>query len=175
MKQKYIISSLTELKDWVCSYLSHIHFKDVFLLYGDLGSGKTQMVSYFVEALKGKHHKSNSKKSADVVSSPTFSLHQSYKVDRGQVHHFDLYRLKSLEEIEGIGFWDIFASTEGGCIFVEWADRLGGEINFPQWRVHKVYLSFLPQSHCDSSSLSRRLEVLPAMCQSNSSTKVRQD
>jgi len=85
----------------------------VIALKGDLGSGKTTFTQGFCEGIGV----------ADLsqVSSPTFVLHQQYQ-GRLEVHHFDVYRLKNLEE-----FWDLGPGEylQGdGVALIEWADRV---------------------------------------------------
>lgn len=84
---------------------------DIVALVGDLGAGKTHFVKGLVLGLK----------SADEVTSPTFTLIHEYRGGRLPVFHFDFYRLNRLEEIAEIGFDDYL--EEGGVAVVEWADR----------------------------------------------------
>jgi hypothetical protein len=61
-----------------------------------------------------------------VVSSPTFVIAQQYVVPEGPevLHHIDLYRLESEDELESIGFFDMLAP--GAVLAAEWADRFPG-------------------------------------------------
>ncbi|MGB0166905.1 MAG: tRNA (adenosine(37)-N6)-threonylcarbamoyltransferase complex ATPase subunit type 1 TsaE, partial [Luteibaculum sp.] len=60
---------------------------DVILVNASMGSGKTTFAASLVEALGGKKQE---------VSSPTFSIVQSYPLGNGMVfNHLDLYRLKN--------------------------------------------------------------------------------
>ena len=86
--------------------------RDVVLLWGELGAGKTT----FAQAVLGQLGSSE-------TTSPTFSLHNEYDTREGLVDHLDLYRLDSAEELEGIGFWDLF-DRQRGLILVEWPDRI---------------------------------------------------
>lgn len=85
----------------------------VIALVGDLGAGKTTFTQGFCAGVGGIDPES--------VSSPTFVLLQHYP-GRLTVHHFDVYRLESLEQ-----FWDLGPSEycQGdGVALVEWADRV---------------------------------------------------
>tara|TARA_B110000091_G_scaffold32175_1_gene33618 strand:- start:743 stop:1114 length:372 start_codon:yes stop_codon:yes gene_type:complete len=87
--------------------------KHIYLLHGNLGAGKTTWVKYLVSHLGGD---------ARQVDSPTFSLVNTYEVNGVRIHHFDLYRLESLEEIEDIGFMEYIDS--GNLCIIEWPEKI---------------------------------------------------
>ena len=87
--------------------------KHIYLLHGNLGAGKTTWVKYLVSHLGGD---------ARQVYSPTFSIVNTYEVNGNQIHHFDLYRLESLEEIEDIGFMEYIDS--GNLCIIEWPEKI---------------------------------------------------
>jgi len=80
------------------------------LLTGRLGSGKTTLVRN-IAFLLGV---------SDIVSSPTFSIHNNYSAGAFKILHSDLYRLKSVIELEQTGFFELLESAD--YVFVEWAD-----------------------------------------------------
>jgi tRNA threonylcarbamoyladenosine biosynthesis protein TsaE len=83
---------------------------DVFSLNGNLGCGKTEFVRGFVEAL-----------SADVsVSSPTFSIVNTYPAPNFPIHHFDFYRIEDVREFTSIGL-DEYICGDGVCL-IEWGE-----------------------------------------------------
>lgn len=85
------------------------HNANLVLLRGDLGVGKTLLVGAIVDFLGGDQTD---------VSSPTFTLHNIYRCEGLQVHHYDLYRLEQpgimLDELE-----EAAAEPDSIC-FVEW-------------------------------------------------------
>ena len=84
--------------------------RDVLLLQGDLGAGKTAFARNLLQALGACGN----------IPSPTFTLVQSYDGRIGPMFHFDLYRLKKAEEIEEIGFDEACAD---GLVLVEWPEK----------------------------------------------------
>ena len=128
---KYDVAKLPHLRERARELARHVKRPCVILLEGPLGAGKTQMASFMAEALGA----------AAKPSSPAFSLIQSYSAKGGEIHHADLFRLKSLEELEETGFWDIFAQP-GGLLFVEWPDLLKKEQIPPNWQKLLISLWF---------------------------------
>jgi tRNA threonylcarbamoyladenosine biosynthesis protein TsaE len=86
----------------------------VILLEGDLGAGKTTFTRGF---LKGLGYQGT-------VKSPTFSLLETYELKPYTVTHFDLYRLKAVNELDGIGWTDFFDGQQT-CL-IEWPERAEG-------------------------------------------------
>ena len=86
---------------------------DVFALYGTLGMGKSVFARAFIQTLT----------SAGEVPSPTFTLVQSYPAKDFEIYHFDLYRLKSAEEIFELGMEE--ALYDGVCL-IEWPEKMAG-------------------------------------------------
>lgn len=115
MTERYEVCDIT---DWrtVTNRLINLmsEGRNVVLLYGNLGAGKTSLVKDVVQYQSG----------TDQADSPTFALVNSYATTSGSIHHFDLYRLNDVEEIEDIGFWDYIDS--GDPCFVEWPDKIAG-------------------------------------------------
>ena len=82
------------------------------LFYGEMGSGKTTLISAIVKEMGG----------VDATSSPTFSIVNEYEVKDDIVNHFDLYRLKNEYEALDMGIEDYFYS--GSWNFIEWPEKI---------------------------------------------------
>ncbi len=85
----------------------------VFLLKGQLGSGKTVFAKGLICGLGCPD--------PDDVTSPSFTLINEYSL-RLKVYHVDLYRLETVEELHTLDLEGIFA--EPGIVIVEWAEKL---------------------------------------------------
>ena len=112
MKQ-FEIRSLDELDraaEFLCGNLGDHR---IVALYGGMGAGKTTLVSAVARYLG----------SEDPVTSPTFSIVNSYDTADGDViHHFDFYRLNRPEEAFDIGYEEYFYG--GGLCLVEWPEKI---------------------------------------------------
>jgi tRNA threonylcarbamoyladenosine biosynthesis protein TsaE len=125
---KLILNDQTETRAWVKAMAAKLKRPCVVRLEGELGAGKTQMVRWFLEELGARD-----------VASPTFAVHHEYSTSSGLVDHVDLYRVKNDEDLETSGFWDLF-SQPMGLVFVEWSDRLPGEVWPANWLNLKIQL-----------------------------------
>lgn len=82
----------------------------IFLLQGELGSGKTKLIKFFVEEILGK---------SDFVFSPTFTIINEYP---NKILHIDLYRVDDLGEI--LAFSQEKAYSERYTVFFEWGEKI---------------------------------------------------
>jgi len=90
----------------------------VLRLQGDLGSGKTEFVRGFLQALGWTGR----------VKSPTFTLENVYGLESGvQVFHLDGYRLDSMSGDDVDRFQEVLLSDEN-VVLVEWPERLGKQV-----------------------------------------------
>jgi len=94
------------------SYGEQAKAGEVYALNGDLGAGKTVWAKGFAAGLG----------IAEPVSSPTFTIMQTYEGGRLTLHHFDVYRIEEPDEMEEIGFEEWI--TGDGVSLVEWADMV---------------------------------------------------
>lgn len=102
--------SLQVLPEVARDIVSELGDKKIILFHGEMGSGKTTLIKEICHALGVK----------DNMSSPTFSLVNEYKGEKGIIYHFDLYRVKNPEECLDIGMEEYLYS--GNYCFIEWPD-----------------------------------------------------
>lgn len=89
--------------------------RPVFLaLDGDLGSGKTRLARGLARGLG---------LDPNDIASPTFVIHVEHRGNDVSFSHLDAYRLKTDEELEGIGFQELLADPNR-LVAVEWASRI---------------------------------------------------
>lgn len=85
---------------------------DIFLLNGDLGTGKTVFAQGFAKGLGIE----------DYVNSPTFTIMKEYDDGRLPLYHFDVYRIGSPEEMYDLDYEE-YLYGEGVCL-IEWAELI---------------------------------------------------
>jgi len=108
MKKTFSIKEI----DQIAKELIGVFSSKIVLFNGEMGAGKTTLISALVRALGG----------AEDASSPTFSIVNEYKVADDFVYHFDFYRIKNHYEALDIGVEDYFCS--GYWNFIEWPEKI---------------------------------------------------
>ena len=109
---KYVIDTIDDVAK---SVIASVTSKTI-LVYGDMGSGKTTLIESLVKQL-GSH---------DEVSSPTYSLVNEYEIKNDLIYHFDLYRVKDIDEAYNFGIEDYLYS--GHWVIIEWPQVIEGII-----------------------------------------------
>ena len=99
--------TLDEIEDVAKSIINEINDVNLVLFKGELGSGKTTLIKSILKNLGVKEN----------ITSPTFSIVNQYLISNGLINHFDLYRIKSLTELDVIGFEE-YLESEAVC-FIE--------------------------------------------------------
>ena len=93
-------------------FISKIKPGDIIFLYGELGVGKTTFVRFLIN----KFQKNNGLEITEVTS-PTFNLLNEYQINKIKINHFDLFRLKSPDEIKDLNLFDNISNT---ITLIEW-------------------------------------------------------
>ena len=109
---KIDLSSEKKTEELANKVLKKIKVGDVIFLYGEIGVGKTTFIKYLINGFQ----KENKLKLTEVTS-PTFNLLNEYQINHIRINHYDLFRLKSLEEIENLG---LFENNKNLITLIEW-------------------------------------------------------
>ena len=86
---------------------------------GDLGAGKTAFTRGLARGLG----------CGDMVTSPTYTIVNEYLSGKMPLFHFDMYRLRSAEDLWDIG-WDDYLDRQGVCA-VEWSENVRPALEDP--------------------------------------------
>lgn len=112
MQKDYLIKNKSNLIKIVNQIMMHVKIPVIFLLYGQLGTGKTTFTKYLAQSLKIKTK----------ITSPTFMLCKDYRINqKSNLVHYDFYRLRHINDLYEIGFWE---SINNGIVVVEWPDKI---------------------------------------------------
>ena len=99
----------------------------VFAFDGPMGAGKTTFIKKLCEEMG----------TMDIVNSPTFAIVNVYDVEqpyRGEVYHFDCYRLKDIREAMDFGAEEYLYS--GNYCFIEWPQLIDSLLTDDTVSVH---------------------------------------
>lgn len=115
--QTYISKSVNHTEKIAQKFIKKTSKPAIILLHGDLGAGKTHFVKGIVKGLSSKN----------MVTSPTFTIMNCYDDGKIPVYHFDMYRLKNVEEAIELGFEEYFdLRLLKGVSVVEWPENVKG-------------------------------------------------
>ena len=113
---------------------------DVVFFHGEIGVGKTTFIRNLVNQLQLNNHLNPTE-----VTSPTFSLVNEYDVGIFIIQHYDLYRLKSINETKNIG---LLENQKEILTLIEWPEKINIKIN------NKIDLFFKYGENMDKRFLS---------------------
>lgn len=101
---------------------------DVFVIVGELGTGKTTLVSEIAEQLR----------STVQATSPTFAIISEYPLKypvKGieKIIHIDTYRLNHVNELYDLGLETLF--DKNSVTFIEWGERIEEFIDHDHYKI----------------------------------------
>ena len=89
---------------------------DIVFFYGEMGVGKTTFIKHLIQEFQ----RVNKLKQIEVTS-PTFNLLNEYQIGKTKINHYDLFRLKSKEEIKNL---DLFSDKQNTITLIEWPQMI---------------------------------------------------
>lgn len=118
---------LHRLEDWKIVVSKILPLKhSVLLLKGNLGAGKTTFTQFLLKELGLK----------DEVNSPTYAIVNEYQHPKGSIFHFDLYRLKSAQEVLQMGIEEYLDNAY--LSIIEWPEVFEEELK--NWDYHELLI-----------------------------------
>ena len=109
---KIDLSSKKKTEELADKFSKKLKLGNVVFLYGEMGVGKTTFIRYLINQFQ-----KDNKSEITEVTSPTFNLLNEYKINQIKINHYDLFRLKSVEEIKNL---DIFEDIINTITLIEW-------------------------------------------------------
>ena len=110
--EKIDLSSEKKTEELASKFSKKIKPGNIVFLYGEMGVGKTTFIRYLINQLQ----KDNTLEITEVTS-PTFNLLNEYQINQIKINHYDLFRLKSFEEIKNL---DLFENNSKTITLIEW-------------------------------------------------------
>lgn len=106
---KFISKCEQDTIDFASKFASKLNKKDIIVLSGELGSGKTKFVQGVLKYFGLENQ----------ISSPTFTIVNEYNSEPYPIYHFDVYRLADVDEFYAMGGEEYF---ENGICLIEWGE-----------------------------------------------------
>lgn len=112
MMKSFLVKSESEIPHLALELRELIVAQKNILFYGEMGAGKTTLIKGICAALG----------SSNEISSPTYALVNEYEGKSHLIYHFDLFRLKTFEEVLDIGFEE-YIDSDAICL-IEWPEKI---------------------------------------------------
>ena len=111
---RYIVdlSSENKTEELANKILKKLKPGNIVFLYGEMGVGKTTFIKYLINGLQKEN-----KLEQTEVTSPTFNLLYEYQINKIRINHYDLYRLKSINELKNL---DFLQNSINSITLIEW-------------------------------------------------------
>ena len=112
--EKIILSSENKTEEFANIISKKLKLGDIVFLYGEMGVGKTTFIKYLINTFQ----KQNKLKLTEVTS-PTFNILNEYEINKININHYDLFRLKSAEELKDL---NLFEKKSNEISLIEWPE-----------------------------------------------------
>ena len=109
---KINLSSEKKTEELAEKFFKKLKPGNIVFLYGEMGVGKTTFVRYLINGFQ----KANKCKLTEVTS-PTFNLLNEYQINKIKINHYDLFRIKLIEELNSL---DLFIESQNTITVIEW-------------------------------------------------------
>ena len=110
--EKIDLSSEIQIEELALKFSKKIKAQDIIFLYGEMGVGKTTFVRYLINRLQKENNQIMTE-----VTSPTFNILNEYQIKKIKINHYDLYRLKSEDELKDL---NLFGDKLNSITLIEW-------------------------------------------------------
>ena len=133
---KINLSSEKKTEELASKFSKKLKPGNVVFLYGEMGVGKTTFIRYLIN-----NFQKNNKLEITEVTSPTFNLLNEYRINQIKINHYDLFRLKSVDEINNL---DLFEDNANTVTLIEWPQIIKKkpknliELNFEYGKDHQT-------------------------------------
>ena len=111
-----IVKSIDHLNLISKKILKKLENGDCIFLIGEIGVGKTTFTRFLINNLQNQKGLIETE-----VLSPTFNLLYEYEIKDLKIMHYDLYRIKKVNELDHLG---IFSENEKTIKIIEWPDLI---------------------------------------------------
>ena len=112
--EKIILSSECKTEEFANIISKKLKLGDIVFLYGEMGVGKTTFIKYLINTFQKQN-----KLELTEVTSPTFNILNEYEINKININHYDLFRLKSAEELKDL---NLFERKSNKISLIEWPE-----------------------------------------------------
>ena len=113
---RLILSSEKNTEELAKKLQKKLNPGDIIFFYGEMGVGKTTFIRFLINEFQKKN-----KINLTEVTSPTFNILNEYDINKIKINHYDLFRIKSLSEIQNLG---LFEGISNAITLIEWPQKI---------------------------------------------------
>ena len=110
------LSSIKKIEELAKKISKKLKLGHVVYFKGEMGVGKTTFIRYIINNFQKEN-----KVQLTEVTSPTFNLLNEYRIKKIKINHYDLFRIKSSDEIYNLGLFDDISNS---ITLIEWPQKI---------------------------------------------------